>query len=94
MANDACTERTSGRADGRCRRGQADERTSGRGGKAADGRAERVRRVERTGGRAEEARTDGQAVKQTGGLGRTGVLAVHRSGGLGGQADWGRRAYW
>ena len=41
MADDACTERTGGRALTTRSSGQANERTSGRGGKAADDRADR-----------------------------------------------------
>ena len=102
MADDACTERTSGQADGRTGADDAVGRTSGR----ADG-AERPRTVGRTG--VERVQTVERTVEWTGGRGprgadtRTGERgadgAQHaRTGGRvdresGGQAD-GRMGGW
>ena len=138
VADDACRERTGGRALTRAVR--ADERTDGRGGKAADSRADgggkgadsRADRVDgahgarmgpwtgpmgpmgpmgpngvRTVEWAEEVRTGGRAVRQTGGLRGRGLhCADGGSGRRTGRADWavgaeraavgrtGGQAYW
>ena len=94
----ALMKRSGGRADGAER-----PRTVGRTG------AERVQIVEQTGGqgprgadmqtrgRAEEARTGprrrGRADKRSGGRADGAVGANGWTGGLGGRADWGGRAY-